>query len=1615
MSAAVAQEPRLLHALPGRLRAHVPGWTRQEQGKLEMRLRQLPGIQHIQANAVTGNVLILFDASVTDQQTVLAAIRTRERAPSAGPEQRAAPTPSAAASAPALVERKQQTRRARIPVRGLDRNPHLARHVVERLQQRPGVRAAANPLTGRVLVEFTEKEVDLEDLLADVAGMDLPDLPGEDEPAHPLDSAPLIQGASRLIGASLGLGLLAVRRLLRMPDPIVETPALDNTLAIASIARGIPFVRNGLRRLLGRNAADLALSSPIILGLTLSGSSLGLAVTAAEALRIVTEVVARRSAWRAYEQRLGSGIIAAQPGAVVRLDAGERTPFGGTIIEGTGTATGRDGLPVPLDPGAKVGAGTPVHGGPFVIELEMPESFTAQPRPQPPRPALYDRYLQVVGPYSLAFALGTAVLTRSFTRTLAALLLVTPRVAIIGQEAADIGASARVLRAGVTVVGTRPDRTIRRPDLLILDKPRLLTDHFQVSGVIPLIETDEAADIPAIAAAIAGASGAPWGSAFPSARLTASDGAFNGKVAVAALGGVRYSLGMLEDWASLPAATRWQHRGESLLVLRNEEKGQALGIFALRPRLVQGVAELVETCRRHSVDLALLSGGNPTTAQAIARRAGIALLDSDNTLETIRARQVEGALVAYVSDSAHAAEAFDACDLAIGRTGVRSHLPARADLLAPDLNAVAAIIEAGAQRDLATRDAVGFSAIANIVGSFLGFRAAPGVRDASLAVYGAALAALADSWLRLQGGARSRSSILNFVDPHPERWGRRSVANVLRAIQASEQGLTSAQAATRQRGARPQIQHHPILRSMLEQLHSPLNLILGGSAVFSFARGAIADVGIIGATIAANVAVSAWQEHKAGQVTESLERMGSATAHVLRDGRRVSISAKVVAPGDVLLLSSGDRVAADARLFSAQNLEVDEAALTGESLPVLKSPDGGSAENRVVLEGSNVTSGSGQAIVVAVGQQTRMGATAAALAVEETRESPLGVRLSRLFRQVLPLAAVGGAIVSLSGLLRTGQLLPQLTIGATVAVAAMPEGLPLLASVSEAGVAYRLSERQALVRRIAAVEALGRVDVACVDKTGTLTEGRLALSFVSSLDDETALPARLSAAQRHVLLMAALASPHPDAADVGAHPTDVAVIQGALAAGLGDEARATREAESPFDPTRSYHATLTQGYLALKGAPEILASRCDWALRSGEKQPLDEAGQQALLAEAHRLAERGLRVLMVAEGPPDTPLENPQSLVALGFIGISDPLRTSVRAAVQRCQAAGVRVMMITGDHPATARAIAQKAGLLDAADVITATELAELQNGELDQRLAKATVIARATPLDKLRIVESLQRQGHTIAMTGDGVNDAPALRLADVGVAMGRGGTEVARQTADIVLADDDFSTLVESLVEGRSYWRNIRRALGILLGGNLGELGLLVGASALGFHSPLTTRQILAVNLVTDVLPGLAIALQHPEHHDLSALAREGTAAVDTTLRRSVLRRGIATAAPSLAAYLISLGVGMLPEARAIAFSSIVTTQLAQALDVGLAEGSVTRSVVGAIGGSAGLLIGSLAIPPLRQFLNLALPSPVGWLLIGGGTVVSVLLGRLLDASGTAGRSRPLLLPAPASANS
>ena len=1622
MDAAASEQPRVVHSLPGRLRLHVGPWPPGSEGLLQRRLLEVDDVTSVRLNRITGNVLVLYDPQHTDAERILAVAAAIQET-TAPPDIEESVTPQASARAPhALVEREGlpmagalrlgRVQRARITVRGMDRDPAMAKQVVERLHRHPGIRATASTLTGRVLVEFRDHQTELDDVLATIADVELPDFGVEDRPTHPLDPAPLVQSAVRLTASVLGFGLLAARRTVAGGDITALSVAAAHTAGIISIVQAFPITRFGLREVLGRNVTDFAVGGVNIAALSLSANPLGLALAGAEALRLVSEVVARRAAWRQHEQG-ESDHTPAHPGATVRLDSGDRVPLDATVLEGTATALGADGLPASLTAGVAIKAGDRIYGGPLLVLLEADTAFPLEARQEPPTPTLLDRYSENLAPVSLVYAATLGVLTRSPLGALAGLALVNPRAAIIGAEAATTGAAARMLRAGVVIAGTRPERGGRTPDVLLLDGPRVLTDGLEASGIVPLADGYDATAVLTLAAAVAAAAGSPWGGALrASADLDVRDGSFDGSTATAALDGVRYSLGPAGT-RDLPAAEQQRGRGAVLLALRRDGDVRPIAIVALRPRLAPGVTSLVQLCRRHGTDVVMLARGSHAASTALARRVGVHLLLEDDLATAVRNRQEQGEVVAVLSDSAQAAEAFAVCDLAIGlSSGRSSRFAARADFLAPDLAAVGAIVAATARARSATRDSVALSVVANVAGAVWGLTGRPGFERASLAVTGAALLAIADGWARLRGGDRPRSALARVVDPQPERWGRRSADDVLAAFETSPNGLTTLAATARQGAVAAPARHRTIWPTLFAQLSSPVTVILLVGAGVSAALGSLFDVVLIVGTIGVGVAVGAWQERRADHSAAILRRLNAATGLVLRDGHSVHLAIGQIVPGDILLLAPGDHIVADARLLSSHSLEVDESALTGESLPAPKAPDGLSESSRIVLEGSDVTVGSGRAVVVAVGRATRLGATSAALGFDDGQSSPLTARLSAILGQTWPIAGIGGLLVVASGVVRGQALLPHLAIGASIAIAAVPEGLPLLSGVGQAAVASRLAGRQALVRRLGAVEALGRVDVACTDKTGTLTEGKPALTFVATLTQGAALGgeagAVLSIGLRDVLGAAGLASPHPDNPSAGAHPTDIAVIVAAEQAGLGDLLRQERTAEAPFDPVRAFHASVADGKLHVKGAAEVLLPRCSRQRQGRRTTRLDEVAQARWQARAEELSARGLRVLMVAEGPADQSIDSPTSLTVLGFVGISDPLRAGVREAVLRCREAGIRLIMVTGDHPATAAAIARQAGILAdppllhdysvtrSAAVLTGRELTDLEDDELALRLDDVTVIARVTPLDKLRIVECLQRVGHTVAMTGDGVNDAPALRLADVGVAMGLSGTEVARQAADVVLADDNFATLVEALVEGRSFWRNIRRALALLLGGNLGELGLVVGGSLLGLPTPLVTRQILAVNLITDALPALAVAMQPPAHRQLSDLAREGEHALGGPLRDEIVKRGALSALPSLVAFTLALPGG-LPAARAVALASIVTTQLVQTLDAGRSEGSLQRPVVVAVAVSGGVLAAGLTVPALRTFLAIGAPTPLGGLLIGGATVTTMLLNRALAERG------------------
>ena len=651
---------------------------------------------------------------------------------------------------------------------------------------------------------------------------------------------------------------------------------------------------------------------------------------------------------------------------------------------------------------------------------------------------------------------------------------------------------------------------------------------------------------------------------------------------------------------------------------------------------------------------------------------------------------------------------------------------------------------------------------------------------------------------------------------------------------------------------------------LLAQLLNVMTALLLLAALVAVMMGEVGDAVTIAVILVLNAVLGFVQEHRAERAVERLRAMSGPRARVRRGGETTTVPAEEVVPGDLVLLEAGSVVPADLRLTAAPELRIDESTLTGESEPVAKdvaaTADVPVADRTsMAYRGTTVTLGRGVGIVTATGTATELGRVAALLGSAKRPATPLQRRLDVLGRRLAAAAGAVCALVLLLGLARHEPWEAMLLTALSLAVAAIPEALPAVVTIALALGARRMARRQALVRRLTAAETLGSVDCICSDKTGTLTENRMQL-------DAWWMPGGASAADAALARAVVLCNDAvlDDRGRAQGDPTETALVEGAAA--LGHHARDVRSAlprvgELPFSAARSrmttLHADGAKVLVLTKGAPERVLPRCTGA-------DVDEA-----MAAVDRFAALGRRVLAVASRDVPTvprPLDEEtveRDLTLLGLVALRDPPRAEAHDALETCRVAGITVLMVTGDHPRTAEAIARDLELLRPGDrVVAGSALAALDDAALDAALPALRVVARCTPDQKLRLVEALQRRRQVVAMTGDGVNDAPALKRADVGVAMGRGGTDVAREAADVVLLDDNFATIVAAVREGRRIYDNVRRFVRYILTGNVGELLTMLVAPFVGLPLPLLPIQVLWVNLVTDGLPALALAFEHAE---------------------------------------------------------------------------------------------------------------------------------------------------------
>ena len=769
----------------------------------------------------------------------------------------------------------------------------------------------------------------------------------------------------------------------------------------------------------------------------------------------------------------------------------------------------------------------------------------------------------------------------------------------------------------------------------------------------------------------------------------------------------------------------------------------------------------------------------------------------------------------------------------------------------------------------------------------------------------------------------------------------------------------------------------------LAQFRDFMILVLLAAAVVSGLLGERSDALAIVVIVVLNAAVGAVQEYRAQRAISALRRMSALEARVLRSGKVQRIPASGLVPGDVVQLAAGEVVPADLRLVTTDGLMIDESSLTGESLPVEKKSAplddaelGLSDCTNLAYRSTAVTRGQATGLVVATGLDTAIGQVAQRIAKGSTYRTPLQQRLARFGRRLAVAVLMICAAIFVLGLAQGHAPLTMFLTAVSLAVAAIPEALPAVLTAALALGARKLSRCKTLVRRLPAVETLGSVTFICADKTGTLTENRMRLDAIVAAGDHYPALAQMPDTLR-VPLGRALALCHEvgertDAAD----PTEVALVEAAAEAGferstLIDEL--SELARIAFDSDRRRMTTLHRqaaGATAfLKGAPEEIFGRCRDALDAeGQSAALDAQGFEAATAE---LATTGHRVLAVAmkhfDRPPEdtteTELERDLTLIAL--VGLSDPIREAVPAAIAECRSAGIEPLMITGDHPDTARYIGIELGLPARPEAtITGAELRELSDEALTRRLDQVRIFARMDPTQKIRIVEALQAKGEFVAMTGDGVNDAPALKQASIGVAMGERGTDVAREAADMVLLDDNFATIVTAVREGRRVYDNIRKFIRYTLTSNAGEIWVLLVAPLIGLPIPLLPIQILWVNLVTDGLPGLAFSGERAEPDVMRRPPRPPRESVFAHgMWQHIVAVGVVIAGVSLATALFT-DPGNEAYWRTMVFTTLVMAQLAQALAVRSEHASLfslgpfsNRFLLAAVGVT--LLVQTLAI--------------------------------------------------------
>jgi cation-transporting ATPase I len=1188
---------------------------------------------------------------------------------------------------------------------------------------------------------------------------------------------------------------------------------------------------------------------------------------------------------------------------------------------------------------------------------ELP-SAEARPRalPRGPIEEYADRaWIVSLGGFAVSF-----LTTRSVQRAIAALFAGLPQPARLGRETFCAELTRALSAREALVIDADALRRLDRIDCLVLEGGLVARDRYEIRELLCVSTVDESEMRRALTALL--------DVERPIEKRTLGDFTFG-------------ALGVLgcEVPEELSAnVSDLGRRGGLVVGLLRHDQLVALAEVELIPQT--GIDELITAAHEAEMRVVVASSDEETLA---GLPADDTIPGGEDLARGIRRLQREGRAVALVATSRSLR--VDCADLTIGLMREGEPPPWGAHVICrDDLSDVRFSIHAAVAARQVAKQGVNIALGAATLGALV---SAGGVLPMTgrrvIAVVNAA------SVVSMANGVRGSFALARRALPAPRDrtpWYALDTRSVLVKLRTSEEGLQRREVQRRRQPslARTRSRAGEFVEAVTDELFNPLAPLLAAGAGLSAAVGSFADAGMVGGVVVLNALIGGTQRFRTERRLRELARGERRYARVRRGAALLDLPEQELVRGDILVLEAGDVVPVDCRILSAEALEVDASSMTGESLPVKKTASPSfeahvADRSSMLYDGTAIAAGRAVAVVVATGDETEARRGASAVKRDPARGG-VERRLRSLIHMTGPVALGAGVGLIGAGLIRGRKLEDLVGSGVSLAVASVPEGLPLIATAAQLAAASRLSKRGALVRNVRSIEALGRVDALCLDKTGTLTEGRIELGSISEAHTDS--PAHFGPTEHHVLAAALRAAPEVRQQSAKTDPTDAALYRAAerLAVVAFDGASGwLRLRESPFEAERGYQAVLgatKDGHLlAVKGAPERLISRVTKLRRAGEEIDVDEAGRTALLERAKELGGAGLRVLGVAEARVDGDYDVTAlpDLCFRGFVAFRDPVRPTSAQAVSDLHAAGVVTYMLTGDHPATAEAIAREVGLLPPGGIVmSGGALQQFSDEELDAQLRRVRVFARVTPAQKVRVVRALQRAGRVVAMVGDGANDAPAIRLANVGIAVGRQSTAAARAAADVVLTDERIETLVHAIVEGRAMWASVRDAVSILVGGNLGEIGFTLAAGLFDGRPPLNARQLLLVNLLTDVAPAMAIALRPPSLDTLSALRKEGPeASLGQPLNRAIAMRAVVTSLGAGSAWVVGRFGGR-ERANTVGLLALVGSQLGQTL----LSGKMSRPVVITSVASAATLALIVQTPGLSQLFGCKPLGPIGW---------------------------------------